>query len=221
MRCFVPLMLLCLCAHAAHAGAWAREKGDMFIAFGGNFLLSEGARKPVHYDPTLYAEYGLSDRVTIGMDLYTADAGEVLTGYTFAAFPIGDLEAQNRYMASFGLGLRLDANATNEMLMRGGLSWGRGLDNGWLAIDASATFGTVDTTFRPKSDFTWGHNWNDNWTTTLQLQTGQGLTDDYYAKVSPSIIYAFNDDIKVHLGAVQALTGDKGYGLKFETWLSF
>lgn len=119
------------------------------------------------------------------------------------------------------LGVRVDAFSEPEQLIRGGVSWGRGLENGWLAIDATATYGTLDGAFRPKVDATWGHRWSDNWTTTLQLQTGQGFTNDYYAKIAPSLIYNFRDDIKVHLGAVHALTGDRGSGLKLETWLTY
>ncbi len=54
-------LVFSLCfASLATAGAWPREKGTLFIAAGGNFLLSDGAQLPVHYDPTVYAEYGLT-----------------------------------------------------------------------------------------------------------------------------------------------------------------
>lgn len=205
----------------ASAGAWPREKGEIFIAAGGNFLLSEGARLPVHYDPTLYAEFGASKRMTLGLDFHTADAGRIGTAFLFASFPIGDLEAQNKVAASLAFGVRVDADHPTETLLRGGLSWGRGLDKGWLAIDASATYGTNERTFRPKVDMTWGHRWTEKWMTSLQLQTGQGFTNDYYAKIAPSLIYNFNDRIKIHLGAVHALTGDRGSGLKLETWMTF
>lgn len=205
----------------AQAGAWTRAEGELFIAAGGNFLLSEGAQLPVHYDPTLYAEYGMSERVTLGLDLHTADAGRIGSLFLFASFPIGDLKAQNKFAASLALGVRADAFREPETLMRGGISWGRGIENGWLAIDATATFGTLDNTFRPKVDATWGYNWTDKWTTTVQLQTGQGFTNDYYAKIAPSLVYDLRENIKVHLGAVHALTGDRGSALKFETWLTF
>lgn len=215
-------LLFFLCAaQTAFAGAWPREKGEIFIAAGGNFLLSEGAQLPVHYDPTLYAEYGASDRVTLGLDLHTADAGRIGTIFLFASFPLGDLEARDKFAASLAFGARADAQHPNETLLRGGLSWGRGLDDGWLAVDASATYGTNARTFRPKVDMTWGHQWGEKWMTSLQLQTGQGFTNDYYAKIAPSLIYIFNDRLKVHLGAVHALTGDRGSGLKLETWMKF
>tara|TARA_R110002051_G_scaffold93824_2_gene163606 strand:- start:19503 stop:20168 length:666 start_codon:yes stop_codon:yes gene_type:complete len=215
-------LLFSLCfATIATAGAWPREKGTIFIAAGGNFLLSDGAQLPVHYDPTVYAEYGLSERVTIGLDLYTADAGRIGSAFFFTSFPLGDLEARDKFAANVAFGVRVDAENPSEMLLRAGLSWGRGLTNGWIAVDALATYGTNARTFRPKIDVTWGRRWSERWTTSLQLQTGQGFTNDYYAKVAPSIIYDLKDNIQVHLGAVHALTGDRGSGLKFETWLTF
>ena len=224
MRVLSILFVLALLAGfgtAAHAGAWPRDKGALFIAAGGNFLLSEGAELPVYYDPTVYAEYGLSDRVTLGLDLFTADKGRIASVFGFAAVPVGSINGQNRTMVSLGYGYRLNADTTTEVLMRMGLSLGRGLDKGWLAADISATIGTVDTTWRPKADFTWGRSWSDRWTTTLQLQTGQGFFDDYYAKYSPTVILSVTDRIKINLGAVKALTGDGGSALKLETWLTF
>ncbi|MDE0985540.1 MAG: hypothetical protein OSA52_12970 [Yoonia sp.] len=55
----------------------------------------------------------------------------------------------------------------------------------------------------------------------MQLQTGQGFANDYYAKIAPSVTYNLRENIKLHLGAVHALTGDRGSALKFETWLTF
>lgn len=221
MRLISLLIVLVMANGPVFAGAWAREKDELFIAAGGNFLLSDGAQLPVHYDPTLYAEYGLSERLTLGLNLFTADAGRQGALFFFARFPIGDMNAPDKFAVSVSFGARVDANLLPEKALRGGISWGRGLENGWLAIDASATKGTVDTTFRPKLDASWGHKWSDRWTTIAQLQTGQGLTDDYYAKIAPSIIYEITPKINIHLGAVHAFTGDRGSALKFETWLTF
>lgn len=221
MRIRILTSLIICISQNAYAGAWAREKGELFIAAGGNFLLSSGAQLPVHYDPTLYAEFGATERLTFGLDLHTADKGRIGTVFIFTNFPIGDTEAQNRYSAGFALGARADAYHATETLLRGHVSWGRGIEDGWLAVDASATYGTRDRTFRPKVDATWGQSWSDNWTTILQLQTGQGFTDDYYAKIAPSIVYEWSDKMNFQLGLVQGLTGDKGAGLKFETWLTY
>lgn len=221
MRFVSLFFLLSIAATAANAGAWSREKGQLFIATGGNFWLSSGAQLPVHYDPTLYAEFGATERVTLGLDLHTADAGRIGSAFFFAMFPIGDTEARDRYAAGFALGVRADAYHPPESLVRGQFSWGRGLQDGWLAIDASATYGSQDGAFRSKIDTTWGHNWSDRWTTILQLQLGQGFTDDIYAKVAPSIVYEWSDSMNIHLGYVHGLTGDRGSGLKLETWLTY
>ncbi|MFZ3581817.1 hypothetical protein ACOI1H_06545 [Loktanella sp. DJP18] len=221
MRILAFIACLSAPGTGASAGAWARDEGTLFIAAGGNFLLSDGAELPVYYDPTVYAEYGLTDRVTLGLDLSTADKGRIASAFAFAAVPVGSITGANRATVSLGYGYRLNPDTTREALMRLGVSLGRGLERGWLAADVSATIGTIDRTWRPKADFTWGRNWSDHWTSTLQVQTGQGFYDDYYAKYSPTVIYTLTDRFKINLGAVQALTGDGGSALKLETWLTF
>lgn len=221
MRALLPIMLTLFLASQACAGAWSREKGTLFIAAGGNFLLSDGAELPVYYDPTVYAEYGLTDRVTLGLDLYTADKGRIASAFGFVAVPVGSITGKTRATVSAGYGYRLNTDTSTEALMRMGLSLGRGLDAGWLSLDASATFGTRDSVWRPKMDLTWGHAFAERWTGTLQLQTGQGYYDDYYAKVSPTIIFSVRDNFKVNVGAVKAFSGDGGSALKLETWLIF
>lgn len=221
MRFGIVFLWLILAGQMAFAGAWAREKGQVFIASGGNFLLSDGAELPVHYDPTIYAEYGLTELVTVGLDYHTADKGRINTGFIFARFPLGDTTGRDRFAASFAFGARVDPLNPVEQLLRGSLSWGRGLESGWLAVDASATYGTLDTMFRPKVDFTWGYNITDRWTGSLQLQTGQGFDDDYYAKINPSLSFGINDTYRVSAGIVKGLTGDEGGALKLDLWTTF
>ena len=221
MRRVLCSVVVSFCATTAVGGAWPREEGTLFIATGGNFWLSDGSELPVHTDPTLYAEYGLTDRITLGLDLHTADKGRIFSGFAFVQYPIGDLDSRNRYAVSLAYGYRTDAVRPDEVLMRGGFHYGRGMDHGWLAVDATATYGTADDTWRAKVDATWGQNWDDRWTTTLQLQTGQGFTDDLYAKISPTVIWSLNEDVRLSLGVVKGLTGDKGAGIKLETWLTF
>jgi hypothetical protein len=47
--------MLSMLTAPANAGTWARNDGTLFIAVGGNFLISNGAEPPVYYDPTVYA----------------------------------------------------------------------------------------------------------------------------------------------------------------------
>lgn len=221
MRLLVAFMCLLLLPQAAIAGAWAREKGQVFLSTGGNFLLSDGAQLPVHYDPTLYLEYGLSDLLTIGVDYHTADQGRIDTGFVFARFPLGEPAGANRYAASIGFGARVDEFNPPERLLQGGLFWGRGYDAGWFAIDYTGTYGDISENFRSKADFTWGHHLSDRWTTSLQLQTGEGFSGDTYAKINPAIIMTLTKNHRISVGAVKALTGDEGSALKLNVWSTF
>ncbi|WP_394179512.1 hypothetical protein [Yoonia maritima] len=218
MRFLITCLYFLCMASLADAGPWSREHRQIFTASGGNFLLSEGAKLPVNYDPTFYAEYGLNGLVTLGVDYHTADQGRIQAAVFFASFPIGEPIAPNIWSAHIGLGGRVDPLNPVEHLTRGGVSWGRGLDQGWLAIDTSATYGDIDQVFRSKADFTWGHHLSDRWTVVSQLQTGQGYDDDTYAKVNPSLIFHVNERYSISLGAVKALTGDRGSALKLDLW---
>ncbi|WP_296423296.1 hypothetical protein [Yoonia sp.] len=221
MRIVAAFLCFFVIAGPAVSGAWSREKGQWFVASGGNFLLSDGAELPVNYDPTFYAEYGLTQLVTIGLDYHTADRGRINTGLVFASFPLGDTTGRDRFAANLAFGARADPLHPAEKLLRGGLSWGRGLNTGWLAVDATATFGTNDAIFRPKVDMTWGYNISDRWTASVQLQTGQGFDNDYYAKINPAISFGFNDRYRLSVGAIKALTGDEGGALKIDLWTTY
>lgn len=215
------VLVFLFAASTAKAGAWSREKRQTFIAVGGNFFLLDGATRPVYYDPTAYVEHGLTGRITVGVDFYMADQNQIAAMMGFVRIPIGSIQGTHRLALSFGLGARYDEENGNGILARDGVHWGMGLENGWLAADASATTNTRDGIARPKLDLTWGHHWNDRWTSTLQLQTGQGFTGDYYAKVNPNVVYTARQDLDVSFGVIKALTGDQGLALKVETWWTF
>ena len=218
MRFIVNFMMFFSLVNAAAAGPWTREEHQLFYATGGNFLLSDGAQLPVNYDPTFYAEYGLNGTVTLGTDYHTADQGRIQAAVIFMGFPLGETNGRDVWSAHIGLGGRVDPLNPVEYLTRGGVSWGRGLDTGWLAVDASATYGNIDQVFRPKADVTWGRRLTDRWTTIMQLQTGEGFEDDQYIKINPAITFRFNDRYTLSLGAVHAFTGDRGSALKLDLW---
>lgn len=221
MRAIVVSWWLLVSTLPAYCGPWQRESGQWFIASGTNLFLSDGSELPVHYDPTAYVEYGLTPLVTVGVDYHTADRGRIHTGFVFASFPLLDNTGRDRLAASLAYGARVDAYHPAETLMRGGVAWGRGLDTGWLTIEATATYGTIDTMFRPKVDMTWGYNINDRWTTIVQVQTGQGYGEDYYAKTVASVSYAITESHRVNLGWVQGITGDRGAALKLDLWSTY
>jgi hypothetical protein len=209
------------CGGAAEAGAWAQEQGAVFLSFGGNVALFEGATRPVHYDPTLYIEYGLTDRITVGFDGYTSDATAVVNGFVFLRFPVGPTDGRSRFALSVAGGASEIPGLDLETTGRLGLHWGYGLDSGWLAADATTVFGLGVGEREGKVEATWGQELTERWTGLVQLQTGVGFSGDSYAKVTPSVLYALSDATRLRAGFVQALTGDRGSGLMVEVWLQF
>lgn len=206
---------------AAVAGAWPRDEGEVFLSLGGNLALFGDAVRPVHYDPTVYLEYGLTDRLTLGFDGYTADAGSVGSLFGWARMPLGPTDRNAKWAVSGALGATLLASGRYDPMLRLGLHWGRGLDDGWLAVDAQAQVGVGALSHQAKIDASWGYGLGRGWTVLMQGQVGYGLQGDLYAKLSPSLVYKVNDAISLRAGLTRALTGDRGGGLTFETWLRF
>jgi hypothetical protein len=205
----------------ASAGAWAQEQGDVFLSFGGNVALFEGATRPVHYDPTLYVEYGLTDRVTVGIDGHTADATEVFNGFAFVRLPLGPTEGRSRLAFSLAGGASEIPGLSLETVARIGLHWGYGLDRGWLSADVTTVLGLSVGEQEGKVEITWGREVLDRWTGLVQFQSGIGFAGDTYAKVTPSVLFAVSEATQLRAGFVQALTGDGGSALMVEVWTRF
>lgn len=218
--CFLPCLLLI--ASGGTAGPWLRDEGGVFLSFGANVALTESARRPVYWDPTLYLEYGVGERSTVGLDIYVANGDAEQTGSVFLRFPLRPAETGMPVAGTLTYGLRHDrARQSYDQVARAGLSVGRGLEGGWLSADLTAIYAVEAERFEGKLDLTWGVDLTDRWTGVLQMQTGIGTAGDFYAKAAPSVLFRVTDRVRIELGVVQALTGDEGTGLRLSTWLEF
>ena len=208
---------------AAAAGPWLREDGAVFLSFGQNLALSEGARLPVHLDPNAYAEWGATERLTLALSLYSGDAGRETTAELRALTDLPLPEGWAGVATAYGgLGARrIDGLAETDPLVLAGLSWGEGLPSGWLAIDAQVAFAPRRGTAERKIDLTFGHDWSGRWSGYLLLTAGTGHAGDLYAKLSPTAVLRLTDSTRITFGLTQALTGDRGTGLSLGTWLEF
>ncbi|SMY06528.1 hypothetical protein [Flavimaricola marinus] len=216
-----PFFALLLAATQSHAGAWPRAEGETFLSFGGNVALFGEAVRPVYYDPTVYLEYGLTERWTVGIDGFTSDKGTAGSLFVFVRYPLSHPDNPDKLAVSVGTGATLMPNGALEETPRIGLHWGRGFANGWMAADTELTYGLTRGIAQTKIDVTIGYDLNDDWTTVLVSTAGIGLTGDVYVKTSPSLLYHFNDTVSLRMGLVQALSGDFGSGLSLEAWLRF
>ena len=207
----------------ANAGPWLREEGSVFLSFGQNLALSDGAQLPVNVDPHLYAEWGMSERVTLVFAAFSGDAGRETTiemrGVMALPLPDGSRDALS---ATLGAGARvIDGTEGVEPLLQGGISWGRGLSSGWIMAEALLTYRPRSGRHEGKVDLTWGHTFTNRWTGYVLATAGEGHTGEFYAKVSPNAVFTLNDHMKLSLGLTQAVTGDRGTGLAFSSWLEF
>lgn len=203
------------------AGAWPREEGTFFAAAGGNVVLFGDAARPVYYDPTLYLEYGLTPRITLGIDGYTADKGTAGSLLGFAQLSFGSLDRPSRTAVSVAAGLTRIPTGATDQTFRLGLHWGRGADWGWMSTDYAMTFGSTIGKFQEKLTLTSGYRFNDTWTGLLSAEAGLGLELDFYAKISPSVVYHLNDRVSLRASYTQALTGDGGGAAGLQAWFNF
>ena len=87
MHRLLPALIFILIASAVGAGPWPREAGAVFLATGGTYRFDLATGLPTG-EATVYAEYGLTRRITLGFDGMQSDAGAV-QALVFARVPLG------------------------------------------------------------------------------------------------------------------------------------
>ncbi|SHJ24681.1 hypothetical protein [Wenxinia saemankumensis] len=216
----LALLVAALLPARAGAGAWAREAGEVYLSFGGNVALFS-AERPVHYDPTIYLEFGALPRLTFGLNAYLADAGTAGSGFVWARLALDDGTGPDRWAVGGGIGATILPDGTYEPSARADLHWGRGLDRGWLAVDVEGVWAIGSDRRQIKAEGVWGQRFAEGWTSLLSAQAGTGLTGDFYAKVAGALSYAPAERWDLSVGIDHALTGDRGSGLLMRTSFRF
>lgn len=219
MRWLLVLALV-MAPALAQAGAWAREKGAVYLSFTG-YVNSDGGDA----EGSLYAEYGLTNRLTVGAKMFGGPdtATEALVFLTTA------FRADKRIKLAFstGIGAEFPSDGSDPLAMgQLGLHAGMGLPRGWLAVDAYATIATniATTTTLPdpdlKADVTFGHRLSDRLTAIAQLQGGQDVGGDPYLKAAPALsLRAGRADLQ--LGVIWGVVNDNSRKVSVGTALRF
>ena len=176
---------------------------------------------------SIYAEYGLSESLTIGFDAAYGQGPEarLTTGIVFARLPIWQTDGAHRYAAEFGIGYRDDNTGGQDLRLRPGLAWGRGFESGWgagwMGIDGSAELLVPSNDISLKADFTTGVKPNDAWMLILQVQTGRYPGSGAVVRMAPSVVRAVGDGTHLQLGLEATVLGDDSIGIKLATWFTF
>lgn len=214
------LFILLMSGPPATAGAWPREKGSGFVssairlAWPKDALRGKADAKSTQYQ-TFYMEYGLSESLTIGVDLGRSVSGQDKT-VLFFKIPLRQAETGPKISAQLGFG-RISGNT----VIRPGLSLGWGHENGWLSFDAVSEIDVNKGQADQKIDMTWGRNLNKGHKLILQLQTGDPAADPPFARFAPSYVIPLNKSIKIEAGTSFGIFGDETAGIKIGVWASF
>lgn len=217
---FACLAWLLGCA-AALAGPWPRETGSSFLSFSLE-APHDGDTKDFYY--SLYAEYGLSPRLTIGFDggsdYYTQ--GE---GYVFLRTPVPLETGRHQFALLGGVGARQTVTSFAEAVFVLGGSWGTGFDtalgNGWATIDATIRDRQTTGTRLTKIDTTIGVNHNTQlWFTQLRYADESAAPEPSW-EVAPSVAFTLGGRTRLETSAAFGLQGPKDVTLKIGIWTEF
>ena len=221
--------LMLLAATQASAGAWPRAEGETFLSFG--YTLTTGARtligamQDIRSFGSVYAEHGLTERLTIGLDAGygTGSEGPVAAALLFARLPVWAPE-NHRFAADLGIGWLEDEDGPQSRI-RPGLSWGWGFESrwggGWLGIEGSAELRLPSQDVALKADATAGWKPNENWMVIMQVQSGRYPDDGPLVRLAPSVVRRLGERAHLQLGLIGSVVGDDAMGVKLATWFTF
>ena len=230
VRLLAVVLSLALPAEAA-AGAWPRPKGETFLSFGQQ--LSTGATTllaataDIRSWSALYAEYGLTERLTVGLDAGLGQGRDerVQAVLAFARLPVWS-PGDHRVAVDLGLGTLAATDEDRQTRLRAGLSWGLGIaegrhGGGWLGMESSAELREPAGEVALKADFTAGWKPNDRWMVIGQVQTGYYPDVGGIVRIAPSVVRRTSARSHLQLGATAEVVGERALGLSAAVWFSF
>lgn len=217
---FRLIVALCLLAGPLCAGAWPRERGTGFVSAAVRLAwpgpLSSTPPQPGYQ--TVYAEYGLTDRLTAGVDLGRSVSGQSKL-VAFLRYPL-PVRGDWRSAVELGLG-QIDG----EPVLRPGVSLGRGTQNahgfGWLSVDTVAEYGLRRNAIDWKLDATYGVALPRDRKLILQVQSGLPAGRKGFVRLAPSAVFPISKTFSAEVGVTIGLAGDRGTGMMVGLWSQF
>lgn len=225
---------------AAQAGPWPREEGGVFLS-----VSTEQDRDDNRYD-SLYAEYGLSARTTLGVELGHAD-GES-NALLWLQRALDDGTGANRWTVSLGVGA-IQRDGRTHAQGQIGSAWGRGFDTlpllklvpggGWVALDTRFKMAAItqDIDFGPnviadettyltpestsKAEATIGWHVSEQLMLINQLRFEDRQDDGFSSKLAVSAVHDLVGPAKLELGMIEPLSGPGERAVKLGAWFGF
>ncbi|WP_372614236.1 hypothetical protein [Aquicoccus sp.] len=218
IRALACLLVAFLAATPALAGAWPRAKGEVFLA-AATRVAATRFEGPYSVYSTAYLEYGLNDRLTLGLDIGHGISGATKT-IAFLQHPLPIGSDRHRFATQIGLG-----QVSGKATLRPGVSYGLGFvhprGTGWFAIDSVAEIRLASGRTDYKSDITLGLSHGDRMKSIFQVQTGLSHGDPSFIRLAPSVAIRTGARSHLELGMTRGLVGDVQTGFKIGFWRAF
>ncbi|MCM2561727.1 hypothetical protein M8756_04510 [Lutimaribacter sp. EGI FJ00015] len=194
------------------AGAWPRGKGNVFVT-ALTYLTQNGTYSGI------YAEWGLTDRLTLGLDVGHGVSGEE-KAVAFLRLPMLERLSNHEFAWELGLG-----EIAGEKVIRPGLSWGKSVElagrPGWIAVDSVAEMRTETLATDYKADLTLGLTVTDRRKIMMQFQAGVQSGDEPFLRLVPSITFGLSNRTQLEIGLTHDLLGVRDTGIKAAVWYEF
>ena len=233
--------ILCAClawllaVPLAQAGPWPREAGHSFIAVTGEHDRAGNSFAG------FYAEYGLTRRRTLGLEVSHTDVGET-SAMAWYQKSLDGGQGPNRLSWSTGFGV---IRRNGELLPQSQVAvmWGRGFsglwDGGWLTAEARVKVSgkTEEITVREgltqveyayltpeivgKLDLTAGIRPTPDWALVNQVRLESRKDSEFSARLASSVVYDLTGPARLEAGFVLPLTGPSEAAIRIGTWLEF
>lgn len=220
MRCILIILALALAlsmpnTRAAEAGAWTREKGEVFLSFSVDIDAEDDA-EPFF---GVYGEYGLGRGRTLGLDLHDDGAGDG-KAFVFLRWPLGPRERGLKLAYELGIGVN-----KSEAALRPGFSIGHGLDfgrtTGWINLDTRALLYEDYDDALLEGELTFGWKPSRKLKLMLQLQGGAPQSGDAYAKIAPKVAIRQGRSRHLTLGVTAGIVEVDGLEINLGFWQEF
>ncbi|MBE3640268.1 hypothetical protein [Mangrovicoccus algicola] len=234
------------------AGAWPRGKGNGFLSLSYEETMRRGeagaalglsdrvlTEEPDRYGfSAFYAELGVTDRLTFGLDAGQDHGPDTYQVIAFAVMNVSPADWRTQIALELGLGQRdypadafdaaplaeLEEGGT-ETVIRPGLSLGRGfstrLGDGWAAIDARVELRRDHGDRIPKIDTTLGIAPGPRSLAYLQLQYSDypGTAPNY--RLVPTYVFRPLPWMALESAILWDVAGGNRAGLRAAIWLEF
>ena len=250
------LALLVMLPVNAGAGAWlqAEDQGEVMLTsgyyFAHNFFDNKGDRgdMPLYskYETSPYAEYGLTEDITIGGGLALKRTGDDdINEYGADDFSVfvrsylykGSIYEGDSFVISAQPGLYLPVKLKGEINQQSGLSPSMKFNFGYAYDDYFAEFilgyeywEGIDSD-RITTQSTIAYDFAEDFTYMAQLFTTNIMSDNYshngnydLTKIQSSLLWRYDENITHQLGLSYDVSGKNtgaGYGFLYSVWYKF